>query len=395
MSASESIILTDVDQSIWHENYRLDQDSGPQLAGSSQWSLEKRTLHGGVSDGVDVIEVNNGKLSFSILPTRGMGLWKGTCEGLHVGWNSPVKSPVHPAFVQQEDRGGLGWLGGFNEWMVRCGLSWHGAPCHDPDGHPLERQLTLHGRIANTPAHYVEASVSPENGGEISVTGVVRETIFFGPHLELRSTVKTRAGSSSLTIIDEVTNHGNAAADLELLYHTNLGSPILEEGARFVAPIREMVPRDKHAADDNDTYGTYLGPTDGYVEQCYFFDMLADEHGKTPVLLRNRSGNIGFSMSYNRETLPWFTLWKCTHGNNAGYVTGLEPGTDFPNPRPFERQKGRVIKLGVGQTHRTELELAIHTTAAEVKSIEQHIAQLQNRVHPVVHKEPHGDWCPS
>ena len=123
--------------------------------------------------------------------------------------------------------------------------------------------------------------------------------------------------------------------------------------------------------------------------------MLADEHGKTPVLLRNQSGNIGFSMNYDRETLPWFTLWKCTHGMNGGYVTGLEPGTDFPNPRPFEREKHRVIKLDVGQTHRTELELSIHTTAKEVKAVEQQIAALQDRVHPVVHNEPHGDWCPS
>lgn len=395
MSAVETIVLTDVDQSLWHESFRLDQQTGPKLSASSAWSVEKRTLRGGVSDGVDVIEVNNGRLVFSILPTRGMGIWKGTCDDLHLGWHSPVKQPVHPAFVQQEDRGGLGWLGGFNEWMVRCGLSWHGAPCEDPDGHPLERNLTLHGRIANTPAHSVEVSVSPENGGEISVTGVVRETVFFGPHLELRSTVKTQAGSSSLTIVDEVTNKGAATADFELLYHTNLGAPFLEKGATFVAPVREMVPRDKHAANDNATYGTYLGPTNGYAEQCYFFDMLADEDGRTPVLLRNKSGNLGFSMKYAREALPWFTLWKCTHGENAGYVTGLEPGTDFPNPRPFEREKGRVIKLNVGQTHRTELELSIHTTADEVKAVEQQIAALQDRVHAVVHAEPHGDWCPS
>ncbi|MFN0199694.1 MAG: aldose 1-epimerase family protein [Planctomycetaceae bacterium] len=395
MAESASTILTDVEKNIWHDSFRIDNQSCPILKNAPQWHLEKRTLRGGMSDGVDVIEIDNGRLSFSILPTRGMGIWKGSCDGLYIGWNSPVKAPVHPAWVHQEERGGLGWLAGFNELMCRCGLSYHGAPAQDPDGHPLERQLTLHGRIANTPAHHVEVTVSPDHGGEISVTGIVTETIFFGPHLELRSTIKTRAGSTSLTIIDEVTNRGKTTADFEILYHTNVGTPFLEAGARFIAPVREMVPRDQLAADDNDTYGTYRGPTAGYVEQCYFFDLLADEHGKTPVLLRNQAGTRGFSMRYGREALPWFTLWKCTQEDNGGYVTGLEPGSDFPNPRPFERKKGRVIRLEVGQTHRMDLELGVQTSASEVQKVEQEITALQDRVHPIVHKTPHPDWCPS
>jgi hypothetical protein len=47
---------------------------------------------------------------------------------VRLGWDSPVKEVVHPQFINLQSRGGLGWLEGFNEWMVRCGLEWAGHP---------------------------------------------------------------------------------------------------------------------------------------------------------------------------------------------------------------------------------------------------------------------------
>ena len=80
-----------------------------------------------------LIEVDNGALSYSILPTRGMGLWKGRYRDIDLGWSAPVIGPVHPKFVDLSLRGGLGWLTGFDEWLCRCGLAWNGPP-GDDDG---------------------------------------------------------------------------------------------------------------------------------------------------------------------------------------------------------------------------------------------------------------------
>jgi len=85
---------------------------------ASNWSVKSYTLRGGLQEGVQVVEVNNGKLCYAILPTRGMGIWKGQCGDISLGWDSPVKDPVNPAFINLQDRGGLGWLKGFNEWFV-------------------------------------------------------------------------------------------------------------------------------------------------------------------------------------------------------------------------------------------------------------------------------------
>ena len=78
-----------------------------------------------------MVEVDNGRLQFRVIPTRGMSVLDVTLGDVRLGWNSPVKEVVHPSYINLHDRGGLGWLDGFNEWMVRCGLSFAGHPGED------------------------------------------------------------------------------------------------------------------------------------------------------------------------------------------------------------------------------------------------------------------------
>ncbi|NOY28743.1 MAG: DUF4432 family protein [Planctomycetes bacterium] len=107
-----------------------------------------------MSDGVQVIEVDTGRMRLSILPTRGMGIWRAELpDGERLGWKSPVHGPVHPKFVPLTDPSGLGWLDGFDELVVRCGLESNGGPAFDEENGRLV--YPLHGRIANRPAHHV------------------------------------------------------------------------------------------------------------------------------------------------------------------------------------------------------------------------------------------------
>jgi hypothetical protein len=91
--------LTDVARDLWVDSFTIGPaDRGD--ASTKSWSVTKRTLRGGRREGVDLIRVDNGSLSFSIVPTRGMGIWKGEYRGDHLGWESPVRDgPVNPAFV--------------------------------------------------------------------------------------------------------------------------------------------------------------------------------------------------------------------------------------------------------------------------------------------------------
>jgi galactose mutarotase-like enzyme len=385
----KSWVLTDRSKGIWVEELELTTED----LGGAGASVRKRVLRGGLSDGVDVIEVDNGQFSFTILPTRGMGIWRGRFRGLEIGWQSPVSGgPVHPGFVNLQDRGGLGWLTGFDELIVRCGLDSNGAPSTDVVadnmGNPSEVEVTLHGRIANIPAHRVEIQLLPGDPPTIAVIGDVDETALFYPGFRLSTTIATDIGANAISIDDSVTNLKGTEAEFELLYHCNFGPPFLEQGAQLKLPARLVAPRDARAVEGIDTYAEYLGPTAGYIEQAYWYEPLARPDGATLALLRTTEGDRGVVVRYNTDQLPCFTQWKNTAAMADGYVTGLEPGTDYPNAKSFERSQGRLRRLAPGASHRVGLRLEVHDNAAGVQAIEAEIAEIQQQTDLEVHRQP-------
>ena len=69
MDTANRFVLTDVERNIASESVRIDE--GVLSLGAGQdWSVEKTTLRGGLQDGVDLLTVDNGHLSFQIIPTR-------------------------------------------------------------------------------------------------------------------------------------------------------------------------------------------------------------------------------------------------------------------------------------------------------------------------------------
>ena len=391
MTRYKAWTLTDVPNDVWLDSFAVSNDS-LRLATPHDWSIRKRTLRGGLRDGIDLIEVHNGALSYSVLPTRGMGILSARLGDVRLGWDSPVKEVVHPKFMNLQARGGLGWLDGFSEWLVRCGLENNGQAGKDEFinnmGDKATMDLTLHGKIANLPAQLVEVRVNLDPPFELSVRGQVEEAALFGPHLVLTSTVTTVPGSPRLVIHDVVENRAAQAAEVQILYHLNVGPPFLEAGSRVVAPVREMGPLTPRAAEGMDTYDTYAGPTMGYTEQVYVYDLLADPSGRTLAMLYNAAADRGLVLRLNRNELPCFTVWKNTAAVEDGYVTGLESGTNYPNFKGFERQQGRVRLLPPGSRWECQWSLEVHDTAAGVAAALAEVVKLQAQARPTVHRAP-------
>lgn len=392
MEGTYRYVLTDVEQAIWTESWGVDEGALPLGAGYT-WSVSKRALRGGLQDGIDLIEVDNGAFSFFVVPTRGMSIWKGIYRGIPLGWESPVRGLVHPTFVDANDRGGLGWLKGFSEWIVRCGLNSNGAPTTDTvidnNGNEAQAFLPLHGNIANLPARQVEVRVDLAPPHRITVMGIVEEAMMFGPALRLTTFISTGLGAGHLTVSDRVTNLNRRPAEMQLLYHCNYGPPLLEDGSALVAPFKTVSPRDARAEEGIKSYSRFSGPEPGYVEQVYFYE-LAGRRGsrETAVLLKNRDGSLGSSLHFSLRQMPCFTLWKNTAASEDGYVAGLEPATNYPNPKPFERERGRVPVLKGGETRQIDLTVAVHDSRRQVQEVERRIKQLHKTVKPKVSEHP-------
>ncbi len=362
---------------IWQITHRhLD------LKTSAPWSVQKYTLRGGRQEGVDVIVVNNGRLSFVVIPTRGMSVAKVEMGDIRLGWDSPVKEIVHPQFINLQSRGGLGWLEGFNEWMVRCGLEWAGHPGKDKfinnTGDEAEMDLTLHGKIGNIPASEVEVVIDRSAPYRIRVRGRVDERMFYGPKLELWTEISTEPGSNAFRIEDEIKNYGAYDQEFQIIYHANYGPPLLGAGSRFVVAAKEVRPFNAHAAKSLNQFAEYVAPTKGFIEQVYGVIPFADENKRATVMLRNAAGEKGVTMSYLVDQLPYFTLWKNTTAVEEGYVTGLEPGTGFPANRSIERQAGRVPKLKSNETRKFAIDFAILAGKEQVDRAAAAIAGFQS-----------------
>ncbi len=374
---SRTWTITDVANDIHENDFRISAIDMPEIEGS--WSVSQRTLQGGLSEGVDLVEIDNGRMRLVVIPTRGMGIWQAKIDHETLGWSSPVRGPVHPKFVPLFDPSGLGWLEGFDEFIVRCGLESNGEPEFNEQGKLL---YPLHGRIANRPAHYVDVTVD-DHARTITLRGIVDETRFHFQKLRLEASVTMSLDSNAFTINDTVENFGGTPAGMQLLYHINIGEPLLAPGDRIVAPVRAHLPAKEGPAkegeeiDNTEGWDLFGPPIAGQAEQCFYFDLFADKAGQTQVLLRNAEGTAGTAVEFNKGSLPCFTIWKNEVASADGYVTGLEPATNIPNTRSVEAQHGRVVTLAPGETWSSELVVSRLSTARDVAKVEEAIQGLR------------------
>ncbi|MEQ9408330.1 MAG: aldose 1-epimerase family protein [Fuerstiella sp.] len=352
-----------------------------------QWSIRKETLRGGRQEGVDVITVNNGQIEIVLCPTRGMGILNVTMGELQLKWDSPVQEVVHPQYVNLTSRGGLGWLEGFNEFLCRCGLESNGHPGTDKFinnvGDEAEMELTLHGKIANIPASHVEVVVDRTEPFALHIKAQVNEKMLFGPKLELHTELVVIPGEDTFQLIDEIKNTGAQEQEFQILYHANFGAPLLEEGAAVVAPVKQVTPFNAHAASGMEQWNVYSGPTTGFIEQVYLLELKADHNRHTTALLHNKQKNKAASISWSLDELPYLTVWKNTGATADGYVTGIEPGTNYPNNRSVERAAGRVPKLAPGESRTMRVSFGLHDGVQAVEAALESVRAISLSGEPV------------
>lgn len=352
------------------------------------WSVSKRTLTAGVSAGVELVEIDNGRMKLYVIPTRGMGIWRAEMNGERLGWNSPVRGPVHPNHVSLMEPSGVGWLDGFDELMVRCGLESNGSAVFDDQGRLV---YPLHGRIANKPAHSLQVSIDAA-AGTITLQGIVDEIRFHYQKLRLTTMITTSFGGTTVGWRDQVTNLSGSPATMQMIYHINVGVPLLSRGARLVAPVKSVSPHDYYNQTAGDDYHTYPAKAPTPSQRSYFLDLLADPLGATQVLLMHPENERGLAIRFNKQELPWLTQWQNNVPEQDGYVTSIEPGTNFPNPRPFEEQQGRVVRLAPGSAWQAEVALDWLTDLTAISAAKARIAELQGTMTPEIHGKPIPGW---
>ncbi len=294
--------------------------------------------------------VTGGGLELEIHPDRAFDLGQATFNGVPVAWVSPV-GPTNPAFY---DAGGLEWLRTFSGGlMCTCGLDTFGPPSVD-DG----VAYPMHGRIGTTPGTLLRAAIDEEL---LVVEGEVRQVRVFATNLLLHRRIEAPLGGTSVRILDTVTNQGPADAGHMVLYHCNIGWPLLDESAHLSIPSAQVTPRDDDATAGVARWHLVDPPEAGFREQLFIHELQGS--GRASVGVDNAELGVRLDLSFDNATLPGFHQWKMAdHGH---FVMGLEPNNcNWTGGRASARAAGLLPVLRPGESACYDLEFSFTQTSA-------------------------------
>jgi len=263
------------------------------------------------------------------------------------------------------------WLRTFGGGLLAtCGLTHMGGPETDEFG-----ERGLHGRISNIPAE-LDSVVQPDpvNGMlEMSINARIRESVVFGPHLELKRTISGTLGEPSIRIRDEVTNLGNTRSPHMMLYHFNFGWPLVDKGTDIIwngkweARDSDL---DKKVFTKGNDFRECPSPSEDHLgsgEACVFIDVQPDSSGLCTCGLHNSHLGLAVAIRFEKKQLPWLTNWQ--HWGKGEYVTGLEPGTNPPIGQAEARKQNQLIIIEPGESRNYDLEFSVLDNEDKINNI--------------------------
>lgn len=327
--------------------------------------IETAVLDNGPGRGTRVAWVDTGSgLRFRVALDRGLDIYEaffgrhGLAFLAHAGLTTP----------RPDANRGLEWLSAFGGGLVTtCGLTHVGPPEDDP-----ACPRGLHGRASSLVAE-LESVTQPDpfaGQAEMAISGLVKESRLFGSCLEMRRTIRATLGRSVIRIEDRVTNRGGIPSPHMLLYHCNLGWPLVDAGARIVwkgSWRSRGNPMDDAIFRAGGDFRTCPPPLESHRagEGCGFVDVQADRAGLCTVGLHNPRLGLALAIRYPKKALPAFTNWQ--HWGFGDYVTGLEPGTNPPIGQAGARKEGTLVTLEPGESRDYVLEIEVLDDPAAIK----------------------------
>ena len=305
------------------------------------FTLRRFTLEEGRARGAQVIEaVTAGGLQVDFLPDSGLDIGQVRYRGVNMSWISKngvdaprLDMPFENEFLNYFP-GGLLYTGGLRSTgpANRDGGEWH----------------PLHGRYHGLSAEQVCAR---QEGNEIVVSGVIRETALFGHVLEMKREYRLPLFSSEIRLKDTLTNLGHQPQEYALLYHCNFGWPLVSAEAHVELPEpRRTTPRTPFARTGLGAETTFVEPVPGEEERVFFHE---DMERRASIV--NPKLHTRMTLTWS-EALPILSHWRSMASGD--YVCGLEPSNTYIMGRADERANGTLPALEPFESVTTEVNIA-------------------------------------
>jgi hypothetical protein len=345
---------------------RLEQVAGVRLV----------TAGDGMERGVRLLEFRTGTgFVFEVIVDRAFDIGRCEMNGSAIGWISPV-GYSGPWYSEPE---GMGWFRSFPGGLVStAGLDHTLIGGEDgfenfkqPHLFPTETYGMM-GRVWTLPARLTGYG-ERWDGDECTLwaEGEVHQVAVFKENLTLRRRIEAKVGESSFRIHDEVENTGFHRTSHMLLYHCNVGFPIVDEGAELLVP-GEGVPTDPAPAGD---YRVLDAPIPEYTERCFEHDVHTEPDGTVPVGILNRRIGMGVYQLFNKGQLPHQTTWRMP--GESLYVVAIEASTNRDAGRWDAKERGELIELDPGERRTYDLEMGALVGESQMDAFAQRVKNLE------------------
>ncbi len=324
-------------------------------------AVEEMRLCGGRGDGTRLVQAKNEEgIHATVCADRCLDLYRFEYKGKNLGYFAP-SGYANPAFFDEET-----FFPNFTAgFMTTCGLKNAGANCEDEGA-----VYGIHGKISNAPCENLAYDCDPVSG-KITISGKMREAELFGDKLLL--TRNYTIEGKSILVKDVVMNEGGEDAAVLILYHCNMGYPLLDEGAEVMIPTLKVIPRDAEAEKGVDVYDQIIAPEAGWPEQCFMHEM-ASKDGVTAVAIYNEKIGMGVKLEYSADTLDQFGEWKSMKARD--YALGLEPSNCSFMGRKYARENGILKTLKPGESKEYFVKFTVFE-ADELESVRAEIASYK------------------
>lgn len=308
----------------------------------------------GSERGLRIAEVRSGSgLRFTVLLDRGMDIGPADYRGAALGWISHVGFSA-PNYYEPD---GLGWLYGFGGGlMTGCGMTYAGAANVDEG-----ESLGLHGRLSFIPAQKIRTGEEWQ-GDEctIFVEGEIRQARVHGEYMLLKRRISTMLGSNAIRFDDTVQNLASKPNPVMMVYHINIGYPMLNENSYLVAKTHSVTSRDPIAEAGIGNWDHFQKPTPAYDEQVFYHDIPADSDGWAGIDLISPDIGRKLTVRYVKDTLFNLVQWKMM--GSGTYVLGLEPANCHVDGRKRERERGTLRFIQPGEQCKFVVEISVVET---------------------------------
>ena len=316
----------------------------PELGDLSQVASARliRLVDGG-EDAVRAVDVRvAGGIHALVLLDRGMDIGPAWFRGYPLGWQSPT-GIVHPAYFRDDV-----WLRSFHGGlMFTAGFQNVGSAVRDGD-----ESHGLHGRLSNLPAREVSTAVIEDDSGiAVVVAGAVRETTVYGVDLVLHRKLTFRVEDPVIEVEDNVENRGYSAAPVYVLYHVNLGHPVVAPTSRLVSPAASVEGWDDASRAAEKDHARFHPPSAAAGVEVFEHHLAPDAADEVTVGVVNPehapTGGLGVAVTYDRRQLPHLWQWRML--GEGLYVIGIEPANCGLLGRIAEAATGRGRPLEPGE----------------------------------------------